>query len=227
LILDARDEPFPFLMAYDAVSMYADEDSSTVDEYQLPYQAVFEGDDEVEAEDGTRYTRTATAEWSRVDIEDGDHDGGRRIHPIEWTGEEVNVVNITDEELNSLRDINGEIRFEKVLEWCLPRYGDNDEQTLFELQAARMRNFMTRRVADGWTPKYYHYDKVITADHVARFYGACLAKMLMGNCLMEQIFCSRELFNAVPPIQAAMPKNALEDLTVYLHYSDDWECKDD
>jgi hypothetical protein len=70
-------------------------------------------------------------------------------------------------------------------------------------------------------------DKVITADHVARFYGACLAKMLMGNRSIEQIFCSREFFNAVPPIQAAMPKNTLEDLTVCLHYSDDWDCKDD
>jgi hypothetical protein len=99
LILDARDEPFPFLMAYDAVSMYVDEDSSTIDEYQLPYQAVFEGDDEVES-DGCRYTRTATAELSRVDIEDGEDDGGRIIHPIEWTGGEVDEVNITDEELN-------------------------------------------------------------------------------------------------------------------------------
>jgi hypothetical protein len=109
----------------------------------------------------------------------------------------------------------------------LPRYGHNGEQTLFEFQAARMRNYMTKRVADGRTPKYYHYDKVITADHVARFYGACLAKMLMGNRSIEQIFCSREFLNAVPPIQAAIPKNALEDLTVCLHYSDDWECKDD
>jgi hypothetical protein len=41
---------------------------------------------------------------------------------------------------------------------------------------------------------------------------------------MNQIFCSREFFNAVPPIQEAMPKNALEDFTVCLHYSNDWGC---
>jgi hypothetical protein len=123
LILDARDEPFPFLMGYDAFSMHADEDSSTIEDYQLPYQAVFEGDDEIEAEDGTRYTRTATAEWIKVDIEDGEDEGERIIDQIEWTGEEAYVVNITDEELKSLRDVNGEIRFEKVFEWCLPRYG--------------------------------------------------------------------------------------------------------
>jgi hypothetical protein len=93
-------------MAYDAVSMYADEDSSTIEEYQLPYQAVFEGDDEIEAEDGTWYTRTATAEWTKVDIEDGEDEGGKTIDPIEWTGEEADEVNITDEELKSLRDVN-------------------------------------------------------------------------------------------------------------------------
>ena len=84
-------------------------------------------------------------------------------------------------ELADLRDASGEIRFEKVFEWCLPRFGD-DNQSLFEFQAARMRNYMTKRIADGWTPKYYRWDRVITADHVARFYdGATLAKMLMGN----------------------------------------------
>jgi hypothetical protein len=100
----------------------------------------------------------------------------------------VNVVNITDEELKSLRDSSGEIRFEKVFEWCYPRYGDNDEQSLFEFQAARMQNYMTKRVADGWTLKYYHYDKVITVDHVARFYGACLAKCLWEIARLNRYF---------------------------------------
>jgi hypothetical protein len=39
-------------------------------------------------------------------------------------------------------------------------------------------------------------------------------------------FVQENLFNAVPPIQECMPKNALEDLTSCLHYSDDWECDD-
>jgi hypothetical protein len=87
---------------------------------------------------------------------------------------------------------------------------------------------MTKQITDGWSPKYYTWVKVInTADHVARFYGGSLAKMLMGNCSIEQIFCTREFFNAVPPTQESMPKNALDDLTTCLHYSDDWECKDD
>jgi hypothetical protein len=42
---------------------------------------------------------------------------------------------------------------------------------------------------------------------VARFYDASLAEMLMGNHSIEQFFCTREFFNAVPPIQESMPKD--------------------
>jgi hypothetical protein len=78
--------------------MYANETSSTIEDYQLPFQAVFEGDDDIEAEDGIRYTWTPTPEWTQVDIEDGEDDGGRTIDPIEWTGaDEVEAVNITDQ----------------------------------------------------------------------------------------------------------------------------------
>jgi hypothetical protein len=124
---------------------------------------------------------------------------------------------ITDEEIESLKDSAGEIRYEKVFDWCLPRFGENDEQTLYEFQAARMRNYMRKRVItieDDWTPKYYTGDKVITADHVARYYGSCLGKMLYGNRSIEQMFCTRDIFNAIPSIQASMTKNCLEDLTV-------------
>jgi hypothetical protein len=123
-------------------------------------------------------------------------------------------------------DDSKEIRFEKVFEWCLPRLGDNDRESLFDCQAARMRNYMRKRIVeDGWTPKYYTGNKVITADNVARFYGSCLDKMLAGNRLIEQIFCTREIFYAVPSIQASMTKYALKDLTGCLHYSDDWDFK--
>jgi hypothetical protein len=84
-----------------AMSGNCSEDSSTFDEFQLPYQVVFEGDDEVEADDGTRYTRTPTEEWTRVDIEDGQDHGERTIDLIEWTGEEADKVDITDEELTA------------------------------------------------------------------------------------------------------------------------------
>jgi hypothetical protein len=103
LLLDARDEDLPYLMAYSALSMYADEDSSTIEEYQLPHRAVFEGDGEIEAENGNQYTRMPTSEWTQVEVEDGEDEGGRGINPIEWTGDEVEPVNITDEELKSFK----------------------------------------------------------------------------------------------------------------------------
>jgi hypothetical protein len=50
-----------------------------------------------------------------------------------------------------LKDENGEIRYEKVFEWALPRFGE-DQQSLFEFQAARMRNYMQKQIVeDGWT----------------------------------------------------------------------------
>jgi hypothetical protein len=80
-----------------------------------------------------------------------------------------------------LMDDNKEIRYEKVFQWSLPQFGD-DDQSLFEFQAARMRNYMKKRIVEeNYKPRYYTGDKVITGDHVARFYGACLGKMLTGG----------------------------------------------
>jgi hypothetical protein len=87
---------------------------------------------------------------------------------------------------------------------------------------------MRKRVfEEGWKPRYYIGDKVITGDYVARFYGTCLCRMSNGGRLIDQIFSTREILDTVPSIQAAMTKSALEDLTACLHYSDDWDPKDD
>ncbi|OEU21319.1 hypothetical protein FRACYDRAFT_234945 [Fragilariopsis cylindrus CCMP1102] len=103
-----------------------------------------------------------------------------------------------------LMDAYGEIRYDKVFQWCLARYGANDDQILFELQAARMRNCMKKRIiGDGFKPRYY-----------------------TGNKIIEQIFSTGEIMDAVPSIQASMPKGALEDLTSCLHYSDNWDRED-
>ena len=49
-------------------------------------------------------------------------DNGRTIEPIPFTGEsEEFSVKITDEEVAGLKDDNGDIRFTKVVEFCLPR----------------------------------------------------------------------------------------------------------
>jgi hypothetical protein len=131
--------------------------SSTCNQYQLPCEPVLDGDDEIETEGGTLYSLTPTEEWSRVD---DDEDVGRSIDTIEWTGgDEDFYVDVADAEINILKDEKGEIRYEKVFEWALPQFGDDDEQSLSEFQAARMRNYMRKRIVeDGWTPKYYTGD---------------------------------------------------------------------
>jgi hypothetical protein len=156
LLLDDEDDEDQYLMAYEAVCEYSNKNHSTFNQYQLPYHPVLVGDDAIETEEGTLYSLTPTDEWTRVDDDDNN---GRTIDPIEWTcGDEELSVKITDEEVNTLKDDSKEIRYEKVFEWCLPRFGD-DNQSLFEFQAARMRNYMMkRRVEDGWNPRYYTGD---------------------------------------------------------------------
>jgi len=49
----------------------------------------------------------------------------------------------------------------------------------------------------------------------------------MGNRSINQMFSTREIFDAVPSVKESMTKNAMEDLTACLHYSDDWEVMGD
>ena len=118
---------------------------------------VRQGDDEIVTEDGTMYSLTPTEEWTRVE-EDGS--GGRPIEPIEWTGtNEEFTVNITQAGIRLLMDDRREIRYEKVFEWCLPRFGEEESESLFSFQAARMRNYMKKRmIEDGWKPKYFSWE---------------------------------------------------------------------
>jgi hypothetical protein len=47
-----------------------------------------------------------------------------------------------------------------------------------------------------------------------------------GGQSIDQIFPPREILDAVPSIQAAMTKGAIEDLTTCLHYSENWDSKE-
>jgi len=58
LLEDDRNDDDLDLIAYDAVYMYANEDSSTYPEYPLTtYQAVRVGDEEIATAEGIRYTQ--------------------------------------------------------------------------------------------------------------------------------------------------------------------------
>ncbi|MGK3737285.1 MAG: hypothetical protein ACI8RD_006853, partial [Bacillariaceae sp.] len=73
----------------------------------LPLDPILEGEDQIDA-GGTRYKKLKKEEWTHV--QEGE---GRLIEPIEWTGDDEEFsVNITDEEVNQLRNASGEIRYD-------------------------------------------------------------------------------------------------------------------
>ena len=49
---------------------------------------------------------------------------------------------MTQEDFESVCDSEGHVRYEKVFEWMLPTFGENDEISFFDFMAARMRNYM-------------------------------------------------------------------------------------
>ena len=102
------------------------------------------------------YYKTNPKEWTKIN-DNGDN--GRTVEPIPFTDDNEDfTVNMTPEEVESLKDEAGDIRFSKVMEFCLPRLDDIEagQQTLWEWQAARMRNYMTFLcMYHGFKPKYY------------------------------------------------------------------------
>ena len=80
---------------------------------------------------------------------------------------------------------------------------------------------------DAFKPKYFKGDKVITGDHVARFYSCLLAKMLTGSSSNPRMFSTRNIFDAIEPVKSCMPLDAMKDLTRCLHYTNDWDLEED
>ena len=106
----------------------------------MPSSPASETDTSVESddEDHTIYTRTDPGDWTC--LENGA--AGRDIDPVPFTGEQEEfAVDVTEEEIrDKLMDEHGDIRFYKVLEWCLPRFGSQDDMVLWEWQVTRMNN---------------------------------------------------------------------------------------
>jgi hypothetical protein len=111
--LDDPDNDDKYLITYEAVCEYSNKHHSAFNRYQLHYEVVLEGDDEIISPDGTLYSLTPAEDWTRVD--DDDDNNGRPMLPIEWTGgSDKFSVKITDAEVNILKDDSMEIRYEKV-----------------------------------------------------------------------------------------------------------------
>ncbi|KAL7527968.1 hypothetical protein ACHAXR_007787 [Thalassiosira sp. AJA248-18] len=184
-----------------------------------------ESDDEGE-QNNTIYTRTDPSEWKRI----GGRSRAHIIEPIPFTGDnKIFTINITDDELKGLKDNSGDIRFEKVFEWLLPTFGEDDQTSFFEFIAARMRNYMVYiQCAKDFKPKYYDPTKgnTIQPNDVARFYGCHLARMLRGVPSIDETWSTRESLDAVGAVKDSMPKDAYIDMYRCMHFSDDWEEED-
>ena len=181
-----------------------------------------------ESEEYNIYTRTDPEDWTC--LKNGAP--GRTIDPVPYTGEsEEFSVDITEDELrDKLMDEHGDIRFYKVLEWCLPRFGDFNDTILWDWQAERMNNYMTHIISEkDFKPKYYCPSKgvIITGDNVCRFYGAMLARSLSGTPSVEKIWDTRSSLRAIGAIKESMPQDAFKDLCRCMHFADDWEVDDE
>jgi hypothetical protein len=92
-----------------------------------------------------------------------------------------------------------------------------------------MRNFMLHSIkTKGWTPKYYcpADEKVIIADHVARFFGCQPVLSLRGNPSIKHTWLTRESLDAIGTCMEYMPKNAFKDIYTCLHFDNDWDDND-
>ena len=126
-------EQEPYLMRWDAVIKYADSDASTYLNYNLPATPILAPPMEAEI-GGKKYSRTSPDDWLIVD-----NGNARSIDQIEFTdSNEQFTVKITPDELESLKDKQGTVRYMNVFEWCLPRFINSDGRTesLWEWQAA-------------------------------------------------------------------------------------------
>ena len=80
----------------------------------------------------------------------------------------------------------------------------------------------------GWTPSFYRplQGDVVTADHITRFLGAHIGRMLRGFPSVRRSWLTRESYDAIPAAKEAMPQGAYEDIFRSLHFIDDWDDDD-
>jgi hypothetical protein len=192
-------------------------DNETITEY--------ESEDDTPS-NSTVFRRTNPSDWKKI----GPRHQPRAINPVPFTGTSQEFSpKITAEELASMTDASGDIRFESVFEWMLPRFGDA-QQNYFDFVATRMRNYMLYIMhAKEFKPKYFKPSKELTiqAHHVARFYGVHMARMIRGFPSIEETWSSRESLDHVGAAAECMPKDAYIDMYRCMHFSDDWELNED
>ena len=215
-----RRRPMPPLVAH---TERDNVDDSSSDEETVEVELL--GDDDSDDEWLVEYTDPD--DWILVTEENIDSVDLPHIQPIpyeprEGEGEEFDVK-VTEEEVESLKDDEGHIRYEKVFEFLLP---DFEGEGYYEWIAARVRNYMTHLIrTQGYTPTYFkpEDDKVVLGDHIACFFGVQIARMLRGFPSIRDTWSTREALFAIGMAAESMPRGAFEDINRCFHFADDWD----
>ena len=104
-------------LRYDFIIKWVDEEAPNFHQYHLPVSPV-PPPSTTATVNSTKYKMTDVIDWKQV-FEDTEHPP-IPILPIPFEGDQEEFdVDITPAELEELKDDQGVIRFEKVMEWCL------------------------------------------------------------------------------------------------------------
>ena len=147
---DALYEPELYPMRYGKVLSYGDENRPSYSSFKLLTELVPYPINKTATQNWKEGIQTDPTNWTVPK----DSAAGRIIEPIPYTGEsEEFSVKIRDEEIAGVMDVNDDICFSKIIEFCLLHFNhdvlDNGADSpsrpplnIWEWQAARMRNFM-------------------------------------------------------------------------------------
>ena len=167
------------------------------------------------------FVMTKPGDWTKLNAANP----GRPIDPIPFTGlNEFFGVNMTDAEMESMKDKNGDIRYNKIFEWMLPTFGDTVE-SFWEFVAGRMRSYMTHLMMQGWKPRWFDPDNgtIILADHVARMFGCQQCRSIRGFPSIDECWSTRCPLDSIAPLKESMPRDAFTDMYRCLHFADDFD----
>ena len=101
LVLDSEDDA-NYPIAYTAIYLYADQDASTYEDFNLPPQPVLEGVEEDVVVRNTTYEVTASDRWKKIDSNNVEENNNMAtvIEPIPWDGESKEfTVNADEDEI--------------------------------------------------------------------------------------------------------------------------------
>jgi hypothetical protein len=168
---------------------------------------------------GRSFKMTAPVDWTKICVVNP----GGPIKPIPFNGlNEFFGVNMSNKEIEMIKDRNGDIPYNRIFEWMLPSFGSSVE-SFWAFVAARMRSYMTHLMLQGWKPRWFDPDNgnIILADHVVRMFGCQQCRSIQGFPSVDDCWSTQCLLDAIAPLKESMLHDAFTDMYRCLHFIDD------